>query len=86
MPVDTKRIRGPEESQSPLLFLSPGKLPEASSRQGVRGNGDVRPLFLNSTSIAGYVCRSGADDVPPPPPTDSSDENIYRINITLDSR
>ncbi|XP_058256727.1 exosome complex component MTR3 [Hemibagrus wyckioides] len=47
MPVDTKRIRGPEVSQSPLLFLPPvSQITEvSSSRQGSRGNGDVRPLF-----------------------------------------
>ncbi|KAL1271449.1 hypothetical protein QQF64_030465 [Cirrhinus molitorella] len=52
MPVDTKRIRGPEESQSPLLFLSPDKAPKASSRQGVRGNGDVRPVFARCGLIS----------------------------------
>lgn len=47
MPVDTKRIRGPELSQSPLLFVSPVSevSSSSSSRQGVRGNGDVRPVF-----------------------------------------
>lgn len=44
MPVDTKRIRGPEVSQSPLLFLPP--VSKASiGRQGARGNVDVRPVF-----------------------------------------
>lgn len=46
MPVDTKRIRGPEVSQSPLLFLPPAsRISEVSSRQGARGNGDVRAVF-----------------------------------------
>ncbi|KAM9461063.1 exosome complex component MTR3 [Clarias gariepinus] len=44
MPVDTRRIRGPEVSQSPLLFVP--TVPEvSSSRQGARGDGDVRPVF-----------------------------------------
>lgn len=52
MPIDTKRIRGPEESQSPLLFLSPENVPETSSRQGARGNGDVRPVFARCGLIS----------------------------------
>ncbi|XP_060721562.1 exosome complex component MTR3 [Tachysurus vachellii] len=48
MPVDTRRIRGPEVSQSPLLFLAP--VPQTAGgggggRRGARGNGDVRPVF-----------------------------------------
>ncbi|KAF7703418.1 exosome complex component MTR3 [Silurus meridionalis] len=49
MPVDNKRVRGPEISQSPLLFLPPdsqiSKVSSSSGRQGARGNGDIRPLF-----------------------------------------
>ncbi|XP_066503896.1 exosome complex component MTR3 [Hoplias malabaricus] len=46
MPVDTKRIRGPEESQSPLLFMPPA--PQtclARGRYGARANGEIRPVF-----------------------------------------
>ncbi|TVG09582.1 Exosome complex component MTR3 [Bagarius yarrelli] len=46
MPVDTKRIRGPEVSQSPLLFVSScPQTQDVSSREGARGDSDVRPLF-----------------------------------------
>ncbi|XP_076880028.1 exosome complex component MTR3 [Brachyhypopomus gauderio] len=46
MPVDNKRVRGPEESQSPLLFLSPSTGPtEPRSRSGARANADVRSVF-----------------------------------------
>ncbi|XP_030622342.1 exosome complex component MTR3 [Chanos chanos] len=46
MPTDTKRLRGPEESQSPMLFLPPdAQILKASSRDGSRGHADVRPIF-----------------------------------------
>ncbi|KAK1797953.1 hypothetical protein P4O66_000486 [Electrophorus voltai] len=46
MPVDTKRVRGPEESQSPVLFLPPStQSPAGRSGQGARGNADIRPVF-----------------------------------------
>ncbi|XP_062868720.1 exosome complex component MTR3 [Trichomycterus rosablanca] len=46
MPVDTKRVRGPELSQSPLLFLpASAQISEVSSRKGDRGNADVRSVF-----------------------------------------
>ncbi|XP_075998739.1 exosome complex component MTR3 [Genypterus blacodes] len=50
MPVDTKRVRGPEVSQSPSLFLSKPPVlsqavgPRADGRQ--RGQVDVRPIFV----------------------------------------
>lgn len=46
MPVDTKRVRGPEISQSPLLFLpvSP-QISKVGNRKGNRGEVDVRPVF-----------------------------------------
>lgn len=50
MPIDTKRVRGPEVSHSPSLFLSkPLVLPQAV---GPRADGrqrnqvDVRPIFV----------------------------------------
>ncbi|XP_035275711.1 exosome complex component MTR3 [Anguilla rostrata] len=49
MPVDTKRVRGPEESQSPLLFIpeSAKKVFSKESRGDgrQRGQTDVRPVF-----------------------------------------
>lgn len=46
MPVDTKRVRGPEVSQSPLLFVPPvSRVSDSGSRRGARGDGDVRPVF-----------------------------------------
>ncbi|XP_066569596.1 exosome complex component MTR3 [Amia ocellicauda] len=50
MPVDTKRVRGPDESQSPLLFVPPTtKTPappsEAREDGRRRGQADVRPMF-----------------------------------------
>ncbi|KAM9855017.1 exosome complex component MTR3 [Aulostomus maculatus] len=50
MPVDTKRVRGPEVSQSPSLFL--GKPAPSVSSQSGRADGrqrdqvDVRPVFV----------------------------------------
>ncbi|KAG9336944.1 hypothetical protein JZ751_029959 [Albula glossodonta] len=49
MPVDTKRLRGPDESQSPLLFIS-SSTQKAVSKGGredgrQRGQTDVRPVF-----------------------------------------
>ena len=50
MPTDTKRVRGPEVSQSPFLFLCkpavalPSHGPRADGRQ--RDQVDVRPVFV----------------------------------------
>lgn len=50
MPTDTKRVRGPEASQSPSLFLGkpaavlPSRGPRADGRQ--RDQVDVRPVFV----------------------------------------
>ncbi|KAK5928458.1 hypothetical protein CgunFtcFv8_013519 [Champsocephalus gunnari] len=50
MPTDTKRVRGPEVSQSPTLFLCkhaavlPSHGPRADGRQ--RDQVDVRPVFV----------------------------------------
>ncbi|XP_034390775.1 exosome complex component MTR3 [Cyclopterus lumpus] len=50
MPTDTKRVRGPEASQSPSLFLCkpatvlPSRGPRADGRQ--RDQVDVRPVFV----------------------------------------
>lgn len=53
MPVDTKRIRGPEASRSPLLFLpSCAPTPDVSGRQGGRGDGDVRRLFARCGPVS----------------------------------
>ncbi|XP_062317088.1 exosome complex component MTR3 [Osmerus eperlanus] len=49
MPTDTKRVRGPEVSQSPSIFCqSPPKRPVADSRIDGRQRGqvDVRPVFV----------------------------------------
>ncbi|XP_036400368.1 exosome complex component MTR3 [Megalops cyprinoides] len=50
MPVDTKRVRGPEESQSPLLFLPKSAQKLVSPKEGredgrQHGQTDVRPVF-----------------------------------------
>ncbi|XP_048886536.1 exosome complex component MTR3 [Brienomyrus brachyistius] len=50
MPVDTKRVRGPEESQSPLLFLPSSAKKSVDAERGRqdgrrRGQADVRPVF-----------------------------------------
>ncbi|KAL6468489.1 hypothetical protein MHYP_G00220130 [Metynnis hypsauchen] len=53
MPVDTKRVRGPDESQSPLFFLPPATQPcGVPSRPGRRGTGDVRPLFARCGPVS----------------------------------
>ncbi|KAL4613681.1 exosome complex component MTR3-like [Arapaima gigas] len=50
MPADSKRVRGPEESQSPLLFM-PSTAQKAAGPEESRGDGrqrdqvDVRPVF-----------------------------------------
>lgn len=50
MPTDTKRVRGPEVSQSPSLFscdpaaVLPSKGPRADGRR--RDQVDVRPVFV----------------------------------------
>lgn len=50
MPTDTKRLRGPEVSQSPSLFVCkhvavlPSRGPRADGRQ--RDQVDVRPVFV----------------------------------------
>lgn len=51
MPTDTKRIRGPEASQSPTVFMKKAAVkrpsstsPRADGRQ--RGQVDVRPVFV----------------------------------------
>ncbi|TNN71122.1 Exosome complex component MTR3 [Liparis tanakae] len=50
MPTDTKRVRGPEASQSPSLFVrspaavAPSRGPRADGRQ--RDQVDVRPVFV----------------------------------------
>uniref|UniRef100_W5LUQ1 Exosome complex component MTR3 n=1 Tax=Astyanax mexicanus TaxID=7994 RepID=W5LUQ1_ASTMX len=46
VPADRKRVRGPEESQCPLLFLPPAaQTAEPREPRAGRGNGEVRPLF-----------------------------------------
>lgn len=58
MPIDTKRVRGPDVSQSPSLFLcKPADVPPS---QGPRPDGrqrdqvDVRPVFVR----CGLVCQA----------------------------
>ncbi|RXM35896.1 Exosome complex component MTR3 [Acipenser ruthenus] len=60
MPVDTKRVRGPEKSQSPWLFVQPTRVPKtreserrADSRR--RGQVDARPMFAR----CGLVSQTG---------------------------
>ncbi|XP_028665076.2 exosome complex component MTR3 [Erpetoichthys calabaricus] len=47
MPVDTKRLRGPEESQSPWLFVEQEQQSPPDEREDGRRKGqvDVRPIF-----------------------------------------
>ncbi|GCC40888.1 hypothetical protein chiPu_0024501, partial [Chiloscyllium punctatum] len=65
MPVDTKRVRGPEESQSPLLFVTGDAAPSAVpgkagslGRSQSRGRADgrsvaePRPVFARAGLVS----------------------------------
>lgn len=56
MPTDTKRVRGPDVSQSPSLFVC--KPADVVSSQGPRADGrqrdqvDVRPVFVRGGLVS----------------------------------
>ncbi|XP_020389425.1 exosome complex component MTR3 [Rhincodon typus] len=57
MPVDTKRVRGPEDSQSPLLFVAGDAAPSAvPGRARVRADGrsaaEPRPVFARAGLVS----------------------------------
>ncbi|KAE8609171.1 hypothetical protein XENTR_v10011732 [Xenopus tropicalis] len=47
MPGDSRRIRGPEESQSPLLYVLSEEGGKAAGRRG-RGPSEPRPVFVRA--------------------------------------
>lgn len=56
MPTDTKRVRGPDVSQSPSLFVSPapGEVPPRGPRAGGRQRDqvDLRPVFVRCGPVS----------------------------------